>query len=1404
MNRRCQRHHHAKSSRALVPTDVTGLRERDACLPLMSQFSAEWEAEKEESGEKASLLRTLRRVFGWWVVTTGLIKALQDGSQVAGPMVLGAIIGWLQDRNSKPPSEQPSVGLGIFYIFLLICTQLGYSIAFQHHMNRMQRLGMRLRAIIINSVFSKSLVMAPHASPDADSGKIVNIISSDAERIRVMMDQFHLMWAGPILIVVAMALLIRLLGPSALAGLLVMVLLVPAQGSAGKAIGRISKLIQAQTDERVKLIGEILVGIRVVKFYAWEDSFMSKVLAARARELEHIRKSQLYRAVIGFTMAFAPTAVSVVTFTVYAAAGNSLDAKVVFPAVALFAILRFPIGQMPMVITQAIDAIISLRRVQAHLLLEEREEVPTSDEPNAPPSISIEEGTFTWGASRMDDSSEPEPAPEAKSSSKRKRGKRKRKGGADDDASAAPVTADPPPNHLSDINFFVEEGELVMIIGPVGSGKSTLLSAILGEVQKVSGRVTRDGTVAYVPQEAWIVNATFDSARYKAAIKAAALEADLEVLPGGDQTEIGERGINLSGGQKQRVSIARALYADRDLILLDDPLSAVDVHVGTHLFELCINGAMQSKTRVLVTHQLQFLDAADRIYVMDSGTIAFAGTHDELAVSGLDIAAITHPDDEANLPSPSPTPTPGLSTQSLGTTGEVSRTSLRGSSLELNSSVELEGAMFADSDGNAPRVHNRTDDAVKGKLVKEEGRSKGSISWSVLRAYATAAGGLPFVALMISLTALQSTFLVGADAWLALWSDDEFKQSQTFYLGIYAAIGVAGSILVAILKIMNMVVSIKASRKLFEGVFGRVLRAPMSFFDTTPMGRIQNRFSKDFYSIDQMLLFSLALLGTMVFQTVAIMVLLLSASLYFIIPLVPVLVVYYFVQGFYRPSSRDLKRLDSTTRSPVYAHFSESLTGVASIRAYGAVTQFQAESARRIDTNHAWFWAQACAVRWLAFRLEMLGTFVVTILAVAMVSNDSLVSPGLAGVALAYAVNLSKYLSFSLQMLAMSEANMNSVERIDEYTRLPQEAAAEVEPGPPRGWPRTGAIEFKNVELRYRPELDPVLKGLSFKVKAGEKIGIVGRTGSGKSTTIQALFRLVELSAGSVVIDGVDIAGIGLKQLRKQMAIIPQDPVLFLGTVRANLDPFDAASDDEVWYALEQAYMKQAVVDMGGLAAMVEEEGANFSVGQRQLLCMARALLRKAKIIVLDEATASVDTETDQLIQSSIRRAFTDDITTLTIAHRLHTIMDSDKILVMDNGVAAQFDSPLRLLNKQRGLFYELVKGTGRNTARVLRALAEGKISILQSLDDDAAASLEAVLPPDAEPPIPVESASVYGSYYSDAEPSAEVWEGDVVPQLSGGDDDAFAVGAAPDPHPPIISSDEFTDSYGYYSFSDM
>lgn len=844
----------------------------------------------------------------------------------------------------------------------------------------------------------------------------------------------------------------------------------------------------------------------------------------------------------------------------------------------------------------------------------------------------------------------------------------------------------------------IPEGSLVAVVGHVGSGKSSLLSALLGEMDKLEGTVAVKGSVAYVPQQAWIQNATlkdnimFGQERrqtwYQRVVEACALEPDLEILPAGDETEIGEKGVNLSGGQKQRVSLARAVYCDRAVYLLDDPLSAVDAHVGKHIFEQVVGpqGLLKDKTRVLVTHGLSYLPQTDLILVMVEGEITEMGSYQHLmATEGAfaefqrTYAAVDHPADDETVPKS------GSKASENGSTAALVGSPVVGSVSKL--------------------CQKNEEDKVPGEKAKQAGKlteadkaSTGLVKLSVFGSYLKAIGvTLSCVSLLLFLT--QNLMSLFSNYWLSLWTDDPVvngtQPNRLMRLGVYGALGLFQGVSVFGYSLSTSIGGILASRCLHQSMLYDVLRSPISFFERTPSGNLVNRFAKEMDTIDTVLPSIIKMFMGSMFNVMGSCVIILIAT-----PLVAIIIpvlglLYFFVQRFYVASSRQLKRLESVSRSPIYTHFNESLLGTSVIRAFGEQERFIRESDQRVDHNQKAYYPSIVANRWLAVRLEFVGNCIVSFAALfAVIARESL-SPGIMGLSISYALQLTASLTWLVRMSSEVETNIVAVERVKEYSDTEKEAAWKHEPSSlPPGWPTNGCIDIRGLGLRYRHDLDLAIRNITIKIDQGEKVGIVGRTGAGKSSLTLALFRIIEASEGQIFIDGVDIAQLGLHELRSRITIIPQDPVLFSGSLRMNLDPFESFSDEEVWRSLEYSHLKSFVSGLPNkLSHECSEGGENLSVGQRQLLCLARALLRKTKILVLDEATAAVDMETDNLIQSTIRSQF-EDCTVLTIAHRLNTVMDYTRVLVLDKGEMSEFDSPSNLL-AQRGAFYKMAKDAG-------------------------------------------------------------------------------------------------------------
>ncbi|KAJ6796498.1 ABC transporter C family member 2-like [Iris pallida] len=1075
--------------------------------------------------------------------------------------------------------------------------------------------------------------------------------------------QLHSLWSAPFRIILSMVLLYKELGVAALLGSLMLVLMFPIQTFVISKSQKLTKEGIQRTDKRIGLMNEILAAMDTVKCYAWEQSFQSKVQSIRNDELSWFRKSQLLGACNSFILNSIPVVVTVVSFGVYSLLGGDLTPAKAFTSLSLFAVLRFPLFLLPNLITQVVNTQVSLKRLEELFLAEERILVPNPPLDPALPAISIKDGYFSW------DSKEERPT-------------------------------------LSSVNLDVPVGSLVAIVGSTGEGKTSLVSAMIGELPPkpdTNTNVTIRGRVAYVPQVSWIFNATvrdnilfgspFQPLRYEDAIKVTALQHDLDLLPGGDLTEIGERGVNISGGQKQRVSMARAVYSDSDVYIFDDPLSALDAHVGRQVFDQCIKDKLRGKTRVLVTNQLHFLPNVDKIIVVHDGMVKEEGTFEDLSSNG--------PLFQKLMENAGKMEEQVEETKTEAIDQEVTKST-------ENGDIKIENVLLKSE-------QKKVNDSKQGKsvLIKQEERETGVVSWKVLARYKNALGGLWVVIILLSCYVLTEVLRVSSSTWLSTWTDQSSPKSHGpgFYNLIYVLLSF-GQVLVTLTNSYWLIISsLYAAKKLHDAMLNSILRAPMVFFHTNPLGRIINRFAKDLGDIDRNVAVFVNLFLQQVSQLLSTFVLIGIVSTISLWAIMPLLILFYAAYLYYQSTAREVKRLDSITRSPVYAQFGEALNGLSTIRAYKAYDRMAAINGKSMDNNVRYTLANMSANRWLAIRLETLGGIMIWLTATFAVmqnqcSENQKAFASTMGLLLSYALNITNLLTAVLRLASLAENSLNAVERIGNYIELPSEAPLVIESNrPPPGWPSSGVIKFRDVVLRYRPELPPVLHGISFTINASEKIGIVGRTGAGKSSMLNALFRIVELERGQVLIDEYDVSRFGLLDLRKVLGIIPQAPVLFSGTVRFNLDPFSEHNDADLWEALERAHLKDVIRRNAlGLDAGVSEAGENFSVGQRQLLSLARALLRRSKILVLDEATAAVDVRTDALIQKTIREEFKS-CTMLIIAHRLNTIIDCDRVLLLDAGQVLEFDSPEALLSNEESAFSKMVQSTGAANAQYLKSL---------------------------------------------------------------------------------------------------
>ncbi|XP_053153950.1 ATP-binding cassette sub-family C member 3 isoform X2 [Hemicordylus capensis] len=845
-------------------------------------------------------------------------------------------------------------------------------------------------------------------------------------------------------------------------------------------------------------------------------------------------------------------------------------------------------------------------------------------------------------------------------------------------------------------------------------------------MEKLDGEAAVKGSVAYVPQLAWIQNATlkdnilfghlYHAQKYQTILEACALQQDLEMLPGGDQTEIGEKGINLSGGQRQRVSLARAVFSDADVYLLDDPLSAVDSHVAKHIFDKVVGpeGILKGKTRILVTHSITFLPQVDHIVVIVDGKISEMGSYQGLLQQNGSFAEFLRnyaPDEDVEEDEPTIVEDEEvlLAEDTLSNhtdladsepvTNEVRKQFLRQLSVissdgECPSKMSTKRRMCDKKPPELPLPKKGPSE----KLIQAEAIETGRVKMTVFWQYVKAVG--PLVSLFICfLYCAQNAASVGANVWLSDWTNQPLvngtQQNVKMRVGVYAALGLLQGLIVLISSFTLAMGGIKAARSLHLGLLENKLHTPQSFYDTTPIGRIINRFSKDIYVIDEVIPPTILMfLGTF-FNSASTMIVIIASTPFFAVVIVPLAILYFFAQRFYVATSRQLKRLESVSRSPIYSHFSETVTGASVIRAYRREKNFVCLNDMKVNSNQKSYYPGIVSNRWLGVRVEFVGNCIVFFAALFAVLGKDKLNPGLVGLSVSYALQVTMALNWMVRMTSDLESNIVAVERVKEYSETEIEAPWIIEDKrPSEDWPTQGEVQFANYSVRYRKGLDLVLKELSLNVQGGEKVGIVGRTGAGKSSMTLCLFRILEAAEGEIKIDGLRISEIGLHDLRSKLTIIPQDPVLFSGTLRMNLDPFNKYSEEEIWKALELSHLKRFVSSQ---PAMLDYEcaegGENLSVGQRQLVCLARALLRKTRILVLDEATAAIDLETDDLIQMTIRTQF-ENCTVLTIAHRLNTIMDYTRVLVLDKGVIAEFDTPSRLI-ASRGIFYGMLKDAG-------------------------------------------------------------------------------------------------------------
>ncbi|XP_062453690.1 multidrug resistance-associated protein 1-like isoform X2 [Rhea pennata] len=1122
--------------------DLFELNENDSPYSVCPNFEKQWRKERQKTttGLKASYIKRMlfkktnfckpSLVFPLWqtfkflLIKVAFLKVIADILAFMGPQIMKALIMLSENHPGSPRS-------GYIYAIALFLVVLSQTLVHQLYQRNNMLTAVKIKTAVVGLIYKKALTLANSSRQNYTTGEIVNLMSADAQQLMELTVNLNLLWSAPFQILMAVIFLWQELGPSILAGVAVLCLVIPINALIAAKVKSLKKSQMRYSDQRVKLLSEMLHGIKILKLYAWEPSYQRKVMSIREREVDVLKSSGYLATYSMLTLTCIPFMVSLATFGVffYVDEENVLTATKVFTSISLFNILRLPLFDLPSVISAVAQTKVSLSRLEDFLYAEDLNPEDVNTNYSGSHAVGFTDASFRW------------------------------------DKSGLPV--------LKNLNVSIPEGSLVAVVGQVGSGKSSFLSAILGEMEKLEGTVQR-------------------------------------------------------------------------------------------------------RTRILVTHNLTLLPQTDLIIVMEEGRISQMGTYQELISKRANFAQLTQV----------------FTTENRSEETILVKVSSSKEECQLGKSLtQRELLKHKNPSFDQWRTHRKNKEKV----------ATGGMKMAVVLKYLQAFDWR-WVWLTIAAYLGQNALAIGQNLWLSTWTaetakvDDftEWKQLRNYKLGIYSLLGFIQGLLVCCGAYVLSRGSLSASRTLHHQMLDSVLHLPLQYFESNPVGQIISRFTKDLFVVDIRFHYYLRTWLNCTLDVIGTILVITSASPLFLVVVIPLGYLYFTIQRYYIASSRQIRRLAGASHSPVISHFSETLLGGSTIRAFGHQERFIRKNNDVVYENLVYFYNNVISNRWLSVRLEFLGSLMVFFAALFVVLSGNKVNSSTVGLSISYALNIIHSLNFWVRKACEIETNAVSIERVCEYAKMDKEEPWITSKRPPVGWPDRGIIEFINYKAQYRKDLGLALNDISFQTQSEEKIGIVGRTGAGKSTLTNCLFRVLEGSGGKIIVDGIDISTIGLHDLRGNLNIIPQDPILFSGTLQSNLDPLGKHSDLELWEALELCDLKDFVQSLPKkLLHEISEGGENLSVGQRQLVCLARVLLRKTKILVLDEATASVDTETDNLVQSTIRREFYN-CTILTIAHRLHTILDSERVLVLDTGRILEFDTPHNLL-QQKGAFSEMVAEAG-------------------------------------------------------------------------------------------------------------